>query len=93
MAVGTDSGSLGVDHGLALIEEIKIFIRCGFTLEEAIGCSSLEGARLLGMKGELGQLKKGMPATFVAVKGDPASLPDALREPIQVFARGEAIPL
>jgi imidazolonepropionase-like amidohydrolase len=89
MAVGTDSGSLGVDHGLALIEELKIFMRCGFSLEEAIGCSSLEGARLLGMKGELGQLKKGMPATFVAVKGDPASLPDALRGTIQVFVRGK----
>ncbi|MHC1741877.1 MAG: amidohydrolase family protein [Syntrophobacteraceae bacterium] len=91
MAVGTDSGSLGVNHGLALIEELKIFMACGFSLEEAIGCSSLEGARLLGVKGEMGQLKKGMDATFVAVNGDPSMLPDALKEPVQVFVKGEPV--
>lgn len=91
MAVGTDSGSLGVDHGLALIEELKIFMHCGFSVEEAVSCASLEGARLLGMKGELGQLKKGMPATFVAVKGDPFQLPDTLREPVQVYFHGKPV--
>ncbi len=91
MAVGTDSGSLGVNHGLALIEELKIFMACGFSLEEAIGCSSLEGARLLGMKGELGQLKKDMDATFVAVTGDPSMLPDALRDPVQVYIQGKPV--
>jgi imidazolonepropionase-like amidohydrolase len=88
MAVGTDSGSLGVNHGQALIEELKIFMQCGFSLEEAVGCSSLEGARLLGMKGGLGQLKRGMPATFVAVQGDPRVLPDALSRPVHVFVEG-----
>ncbi len=89
MAVGTDSGSLGVNHGLALIEELKIFMACGFSLEEAVGCSSLEGARLLGVKGEMGQLKKGMDATFVAVEGNPSLLPDALKGPVQVFVQGK----
>jgi imidazolonepropionase-like amidohydrolase len=92
MAVGTDSGSLGVNHGQALIEELKIFMACGFNLEEAVGCSSLEGARLLGMKGELGQLKKEMPATFVAVRGDPSVLPDALGCPDLVLVEGRAVP-
>lgn len=91
MAVGTDSGSLGVNHGEALIEELRIFMQCGFSLEEAVGCASLEGARLLGMKGELGQLKKGMPATFVAVKGDPSVLPDALSRRVRVFVRGSEV--
>ncbi len=88
MAVGTDSGSLGVNHGEAVIEEIRTFIECGFSLEEAVQCASLEGARLLGMKSELGQLKKGMPATFLAVPGDPTGLPDALKRPKCVFVRG-----
>lgn len=93
MAVGTDSGSLGVNHGLGLIEELKAFMACGFSLEEAIGCSSLEGARLLGVKGEIGQLKKGMAATFAVVKADPSRLPDALTDPVQVFVKGRPVPI
>ena len=44
-------------------------------------------------RGEVGQLKKGMDATFAVVKGDPSLLPDALRDPVQVFVKGRPVPI
>ena len=89
IAVGTDAGSLGVHHGSALIEEIKLLMQAGFPLEFAIRCSTANGARVLGLEKELGQLGAGMPATFVATQGAPDHLPEALRSPIAVFSRGK----
>lgn len=91
IAVGTDCGSLGIHHGKAFIEEFKLLMEAGFSTADAIRCATLEGARLLGLENQLGQLKKGMPATFIAVAGDPSSLPDALLSPQQVYVCGRLI--
>jgi len=88
VVVGTDCGSLGIHHGSAFAEELKLFMEAGFSVPEAIQCATFEGARLLGMENELGQLKRGMPATFVALRGDPSSLPDSLSNPESVYVRG-----
>jgi imidazolonepropionase-like amidohydrolase len=88
VVIGTDSGSLGVNHGKAFVDEMKLLMDAGFTLEETISCASMEGARLLGLRSSLGQIKKGMPASFVVCKGEPAFLPDSLRFPERVFVMG-----
>jgi len=89
VAAGTDSGSPGVHHGLALIEEIRLFISAGLSLVTAIRCATSNGARLLGLEGEAGTLKPGMPATFVATKGGPEGLPKTLEFPEAVYVRGK----
>lgn len=91
IAVGTDSGSLGVHHGASYPGELELLLDAGFSIEEAVCCASLEGARLLGLKNELGQLKKGMPATFVAVKGHPSDLPRSLALPVAVYVSGKRV--
>lgn len=49
----------------------------GFSLQEAIKCATLNGARLLGLK-RMGSIAKGMTVNFIAVKGEPSDLLDSL---------------
>ena len=90
-AVGTDSGSLGVNHGRAMREEVKLFISAGFSVQRAIQCATANGADLLGLENELGRIVSGMPATFVAAGGGPDSLPDALSSPKGVYVKGRKV--
>jgi imidazolonepropionase-like amidohydrolase len=90
VAVGTDGGSLGVHHGRAFVEELKLLMEAGYSLENAIRCASLNGALLLNLENELGCLKPGMPASFVVTRGGPSCLPDALKYPHSVFIRGNS---
>jgi imidazolonepropionase-like amidohydrolase len=91
LAAGTDAGSFGVRHGAALAEELKLMIEAGFSVEEAIGCATSGGARLLGLDHELGRLGRGMPANFIIVDGPPSGLPDSLGEVKVVCVKGEKI--
>lgn len=86
VALGTDSGSPGVHHGAAVIEEVKLLMRAGFTLEEAIGCASGNAGMLVGRR--LGRLQQGNPATFIVVDGEPSRLPGELRRIRAVFIDG-----
>ncbi len=87
IALGTDSGSMGVHHGSAVIEELKLLITAGYSLPEAIRCSSCNGARLLGIE-DFGVISKGMAATFLVVKGDPSKLPDSLSAIQAIYING-----
>jgi imidazolonepropionase-like amidohydrolase len=89
VALGTDSGSPGVDHGAAVVDEMKLLMAAGFSLAEAVRCASLNGAGLIGE--DVGLLAKGRPATFVAVPGDPSGLPDSLRQVRAVYVDGERV--
>ncbi|OQY47841.1 MAG: hypothetical protein B6240_05280 [Desulfobacteraceae bacterium 4572_87] len=79
IALGTDSGSIGVHHGSAVISELRLLLDAGFSMEGAIKCASFNNARLLGLDGK-GFMKKGMRADFIAVKGSPSGLPESLRD-------------
>ncbi len=88
MALGTDSGSMGVHHGRSLLEELKIFIRAGFDIEEAICCASNKGAVLLGIE-SAGTISVSKEASFIAVKGNPQHLPENFNQNRLVYIRGE----
>ncbi len=70
MAVGTDAGSMGVNHGHAIIEELRLFMEAGFSLEQALSCSSKNGAHLLGMENSE-HFSVSNSVSFFAVKGSP----------------------
>jgi imidazolonepropionase-like amidohydrolase len=91
VAVGTDSGSLGVHHGKSLAREIHLLMAAGFTLEEAVKSATAGGAALLGVEDHTGVLAPGNPATFVAVRGLPGSLVEALEAPELVVVRGQVV--
>ncbi len=91
LAAGTDAGGFGLLHGEALAEELKLMVEAGFSVEEAVGCATSAGARLLGLDREFGRLGLGMPANFIVVNGPPSSLPDSLGKVKAVYLRGEKI--
>ncbi len=90
IALGTDAGSIGVHHGQAVIEEIKLLKDAGYSIEEAIRCASNNGAGLLGLD-NFGLLIKGRPATFVVTEGAPADLPENLNRIENIFIAGRTV--
>ncbi len=85
VALGTDSGSPGVHHGSALVNELQLFVEAGFSIEAAIQCASSNNARLLNFEGK-GLIREGMEADFVAIEGTPSALPESLKNVCGVHA-------
>ncbi len=76
-AVGTGAGSIGILHGESMVEEMKLFIKAGYSLEETIQCASENGSRFFGME-NLGTLTVGRKATFLIARGTVKQLPRKL---------------
>ncbi|WP_456385317.1 amidohydrolase family protein [Desulfolithobacter sp.] len=76
-AVGTGAGSVGILHGESMVEEMKLFIKAGYSLAETIRCASENGARFFGMQ-KLGRLTVGRSATFLIARGTVKQLPRKL---------------
>jgi len=91
IALGTDAGSLGVHHGSSMIEELKLLMEAGFSVEEAICCATGNGAELLSLK-DLGRLGPGKAAIFILVPGLPSNLPESLRSIQQIYINGKSYP-
>ncbi|MFH1019317.1 MAG: amidohydrolase family protein, partial [Pseudomonadota bacterium] len=66
-AVGTGAGSAGILHGESMAEEMKLFLKAGYRLEETIRCGSENGAKFFGME-KLGRLTVGRKATFLIAR-------------------------
>jgi imidazolonepropionase-like amidohydrolase len=92
MAVGTDAGSLGVHHGEAVCEEIRLLCVAGLGLEEAVQSATSVGAALVGLGDRAGCLRPGSPATFLAVRTKPERVLDALGTPERVCLKGIPLP-
>ncbi|MBU2537728.1 MAG: amidohydrolase family protein [Proteobacteria bacterium] len=76
-AVGTGAGSIGILHGESMAEEMKLFIKAGYSLEETIRCATENGAGFFGME-KLGALTVGRKATFLIARGTVQQLPRKL---------------
>lgn len=76
-AIGSGAGGRGILHGEAMVEEVKLFLKAGYSLEKTLHCASEVGARFLGLDG-LGALTAGRPATFLVTRGTPQQLPRKL---------------
>lgn len=73
VALGTDAGSPGVLHGEAVVEEMKLLMKAGYSLAETVRCATRNGADLLGI--DIGLIAVGRPANFLVARGAPAQLP------------------
>ncbi len=89
VALGTDSGSPGVNHGLAVIGEMKLLMAAGFSLPETVRCASFNGAILTS--GDFGLVEEGRPATFLVVPGSPSELPDSIEKIRAVYVDGQPV--
>ncbi len=89
VVVGTDAGSIGVQHGESVVDELKLFMSAGYSLTEAISCATLQAARLLEIEDTFGLLSRGRPANFLVARGTPAQLPRKLRFLEAIYLNGK----
>jgi imidazolonepropionase-like amidohydrolase len=68
MAVGSDVGPF--PHGTQA-RELELMVKFGMTPIAALQADLLNGAKLLGWQGQIGELKAGYLADVIAVPGDP----------------------
>ena len=62
--------------------EIERFVNFfGYSPAEALGCATLVGCDLMGLKGELGVVKTRALADILLVEGSPLADPSALVDP------------
>jgi imidazolonepropionase-like amidohydrolase len=88
VALGTDSGSLGVLHGESMVEEMKLFRKAGYNFAETVQCATSTGAELLGID-DFGQIANGRTATFLVARGAPSQLPRKLSYIEAIYLKGE----
>jgi imidazolonepropionase-like amidohydrolase len=69
MAVGSDVGPF--PHGTQA-RELELMVKYGMTPLAALQADLLNGAKLLGWQGQIGELKPGYLADVIAVPGDPS---------------------
>jgi imidazolonepropionase-like amidohydrolase len=85
MALGTDSGFSVTPYGVWHARELELLMTyAGLTSLEAIQAGTSNGALMLGLDGEIGQVAEGMIADLIIVNGDPVA-------DITVLQRREAI--
>lgn len=77
IALGTDAGSLGVDHGTAVLREMALLMKAGMPLARTVQCASSNAAELLGIA-DRGALRPGFSADMLVVHGSPEQLPESL---------------
>ena len=73
LLVGTDpTGGGGVVPGFANHTEIELLVEGGFTFEQAIKASTMNGATYLGRADRIGSVAVGKQADLVLIAGDPS---------------------
>lgn len=87
MAVGTDAGSQGVDHGTAVGQEIKLLMAAGLPLEAAVRCATANTARLMGFA-DHGELVPGRRADFIVIPERAEKLLAGMSEIVTVCMDG-----
>lgn len=88
VVLGTDAGSPGVLHGESAAEELKLFLKAGYSLPEAIECACSNGASLLDLH-DTGIIAAGKPANFLVARASPATLPRKLSYLEAIYINGK----
>ena len=70
IVAGTDSGSPGVEHGVALWQELQWLRRAGLSAAAAVACATSRATGLLGLD-QWGVLAPGRRADFLVIEADP----------------------
>ena len=71
--------------------ECQYMVDFGISPLEAIACATKNGAEVLGLGGELGQVKEGYLADLIAVDGDAAKDILALKNIRAVVTKGQLL--
>jgi imidazolonepropionase-like amidohydrolase len=86
MAVGSDVGPF--PHGTQA-REFELMVEYGMSPVDVLKADLINGAKLLGWEGQIGQLKPGFFADVIAVPGDPTKNVSVLKDVKFVMKGGE----
>lgn len=89
LAAGVDpTGFGGALPGFGDQRNYELLIEGGFTPAQVVQIMSLNGARILGVAGQLGSIERGKLADLVVLRGDLGSNPSVIRDVTTVFKDG-----
>lgn len=89
LAAGVDpTGIGGALPGFGDQRNYELLIEAGFTPTEVVRIMTLNGAKVLGVDGELGSVEVGKLADLVVIQGDIVADPAAIRQTRWVFKDG-----
>ncbi|MEJ2456273.1 MAG: amidohydrolase family protein [Candidatus Thiodiazotropha sp.] len=84
LLMGTDAGSMGVEHGYAMFEEIDRYLEAGLSLEKTLRAATSSARHHFGF--ERIRLEVGAPFDAVLLESSPFDDVMALRKPHKVWA-------
>lgn len=87
LLLGTDAGSMGVEHGKAVFDEIERYVEAGVPLEAALAAATAGARRYFDMSDAT--LREGAAFEAVALDASPFESLDTLRHPRQVWLDGK----
>jgi len=89
LAAGVDpTGNGGALPGFGDQRNYELLLEAEFTPAQAMQVMSLNGARVLGVDGDLGSIEEGKLADLILIDGDPVTDPFQIRNVVTVFKDG-----
>ncbi len=89
LAAGVDpTGNGGALPGYGDQRNVELLSEAGFSIEEVVQIVSLNGARILGVDGELGSIEVGKVADMVLLRGDLSQNAAVIKNVVTVFKDG-----
>lgn len=91
LVAGSGSGIPPLVHGPALHRELQLWVQAGVPPAAALEAATANAARLLGLEGRAGLIRKGLPANLLVVEGNPLEDISATERISMVIFRGENV--
>ncbi len=88
LLLGTDAGSMGVQHGYAVFEEIQRYLEAGLSLQKILQSATSANRKHFGLSDT--RLAPGASFEAVLLERSPFETLDTLRNPTQVWLSQEA---
>jgi len=86
---GSDAGSIGVAHGLGLLDELELMERAGLPSLAVVNAATGHSADRLGFKEKFGRIEPGYLARFILTRHSPHETVSNLRRPRTIVFDGE----
>ncbi|MBL8980854.1 MAG: amidohydrolase family protein [Gemmatimonadetes bacterium] len=92
MTVGTDANNPWTVPGISFHREMELLVKAGIPAPVVLRMATLDGAKSLGLDGEIGTVEAGKRADLVLLDADPRANISNTQRIAQVFLRGVAHP-
>lgn len=83
LLLGTDAGSMGVEHGYAIFDEIDRYLEAGLSMERTLTAATSAARRHFGITEPM--IKRGTHFEAILLAGSPFKNIHAMRNPVRVW--------